>query len=60
MNQKQQITKFIKHVASSDYSTANRLLKSIINEKIKNRITNADRSLDNKKEKTSQYREENN
>lgn len=53
MNQKQQITKFIKHVASNDYSTANKLLKGIINEKIKNRIKNADKSLTNKKEKNS-------
>lgn len=53
MNQKQQITKFIKHVADSNYSTANKLLKTIINEKLKNRIRKADTNLTNKKEKAS-------
>ena len=50
MNQKQQITKFIKHVATSDYSTANKLLQNIVNEKIKNRIRNADKTVANKKQ----------
>lgn len=53
MNQKQQITKFIKHVAGSDYSTANKLLQSIINEKLKNRIRKADSDMSNKKQKVS-------
>ena len=53
MNQKQQITNFIKQVASSNYSTANKLLGSIINEKLKNRIRNADANLANKKGKAS-------
>lgn len=48
MNQNQQITKFIKHVASNNYSTADKLLRNIINEKIKNRIKNADNTLANK------------
>ena len=38
MNQKQQITKFIKHVADNNYSKANQLLSGIINEKLKNLI----------------------
>jgi len=47
MNQKQQITKFIKHVASNDYSTANTLLRTIIREKLKNRIRKADKDIEN-------------
>jgi hypothetical protein len=53
MNQNQQITKFIKHVAGSNYSTANKLLQGIINEKIKNRIRKVDADLANKTKKAS-------
>jgi hypothetical protein len=53
MNQKQQITKFIKHVADSNYSAANQLLRSVINEKLKNRIRKADAAIANKNQKTS-------
>jgi hypothetical protein len=53
MNQKQQITKFIKHVADNNYSKANQLLSGIINEKLKNRIRKTDAEITNKKEKTS-------
>lgn len=53
MNQKQQITKFIKHVADNNYSKANQLLSSIINEKLKNRIRKADTVIANKNQKAS-------
>lgn len=53
MNDKQQITNFIKHVANNNFSTANKYLRSIINERLKNRIRKADSTLANKSEKTS-------
>ena len=53
MNQQQQITQFIKHVAGNNYSKANQLLGNIINEKLKNRIRKVDMAISNKKEKTS-------
>ena len=53
MNQKQQITKFIKHVADNNFSSANQLLQKVINEKLKNRIRKTDTALANKNEKAS-------
>jgi hypothetical protein len=53
MNQKQQITQFIKNVAGNNYSKANQLLGNIINEKLKNRIRKVDTAISNKNQKTS-------
>lgn len=53
MNQKQQITKFIKHVATNDFSSANKYLRGVINEKLKNRIRKADALENSKKENPS-------
>ena len=45
MNQKQQITKFIKHIASNNFNNATTLLRHVINEKLKNRIRKADKNI---------------
>lgn len=53
MNQKKQITNFIKHVVDNNYSAANTALHSIVSEKIKERIQKADGAIANKKTKKS-------
>jgi hypothetical protein len=53
MNEKKQITSFIKHIVDNNYSAANSTLEAVINEKLKNRIKKADSMLANKTAKKS-------
>jgi hypothetical protein len=52
MNEKKLITNFIKHVAGNDFSTANKYLRGVINEKLKNRIRKANDSLQSNNKNT--------
>ena len=53
MNQKKEISSFIKHVVDSNYAAADATLKSIVNEKLKKRIQQSDSTLSNKNTKKS-------
>jgi hypothetical protein len=49
MDQKQNITQFIKNVSKEDYAKANSYLAAVVNEKLKARIITANQKLSNKK-----------